>query len=516
MESIKHFITVLGTGNYKPVAYSIENNQAELKEVKFVQEAIIDQIIGKINPNDKITILLTDKSEQENYNSTEKKPTKNDIKIEINNLTSAQKELLINLGLPKDLNSNLTISYITNNEKFKGLKETLIEKGIQENQINPVKIPVGANTQELMDIFSKIYQEISPNEEIYIDVTHSLRNIPIQLLSVLTFAEKLKNINIKGIYYGAFEVGNKEKNVAPIFNLMNFLNIIKWSFAANSFIKFGNIEEIYELVSNEKRKIFTSKEIVSEQEKLQLNNNSNLINALRIITNNIETARGFYKEGHPQVDSKESSIMTSYLIYKKIKNNIFSENKFETEKFTPIEELLSKIDDTVNIFDVKNNLELGIKAVEWAIKFNKIQQGYTALEETCKTLLCNIYGLDEDSQFSRESICKRICSSLYENFKDIKDEQKTRNHVSLQFKNSSKKEFDENPELLNKSLKIIEEIPFKFTTLLSNIGNCRNSINHFGYSNQGKFTSKNLINELKHYNEEFTKFVEELYTSKIK
>jgi len=51
-----------------------------------------------------------------------------------------------------------------------------------------------------MEIFTSVYSEIEFNDEIYVDVTHSLRNIPIIFMSVLNYAKVTKNCTIKGIF----------------------------------------------------------------------------------------------------------------------------------------------------------------------------------------------------------------------------------------------------------------------------------------------------------------------------
>lgn len=93
-------------------------------------------------------------------------------------------------------------------------------------------IPIGANEEELWEIFKNIFETIGQEEELYIDITHSLRNIPIQLLAVISYARAIKNVTVNGIYYGAFEVGKfNEEGVkeAPILNLLTFLDILDWS-----------------------------------------------------------------------------------------------------------------------------------------------------------------------------------------------------------------------------------------------------------------------------------------------
>jgi len=70
-------------------------------------------------------------------------------------------------------------------------------------------------------------------------------------LVVLNYAKVIKNINILGIYYGAFEARDKD-GVAPVFELKEFDRFLEWSYAINSFVKFGDSRQIFDFVYREK------------------------------------------------------------------------------------------------------------------------------------------------------------------------------------------------------------------------------------------------------------------------
>ena len=64
-----------------------------------------------------------------------------------------------------------------------------------------VDIPDGKTNNDIWDIFTKVYDEIEPQDEIYVDVTHSFRSIPIIFMSVLNYAKVTKRCDIKRIFY---------------------------------------------------------------------------------------------------------------------------------------------------------------------------------------------------------------------------------------------------------------------------------------------------------------------------
>ena len=178
----------------------------------------------------------------------------------------------------------------------------------------------------------------------------------------------------------------------------------------------------------------------------------------------------------------------------------------------PMEGLLSRIDESIAGFNVDTNFEMGMATVRWAIDKKNIQQGFTAFEETIKTFLCEYYGLDERSEEDRDHICKNICRELNLNYKNkCKDknisEMEAREGICKEW--IIRKEEEGRMELsCDKKTRIHEmflTIPQELFELIPQIGDRRNSMNHFGFSNLYIFTSKGLEKDLK---QEFEKFVQ--------
>ena len=65
--------------------------------------------------------------------------------------------------------------------------------------------------------FSLTSDVIDEGEEIYFDITHGLRNIPMLVMAILEYAKVTKGILIGGIYYGAFEV-DRLHNISVCFS----------------------------------------------------------------------------------------------------------------------------------------------------------------------------------------------------------------------------------------------------------------------------------------------------------
>ena len=196
----RHFLSVLGTGNYSETNYSLKEKHSY---TKYIQEALLDLVFEELREDDKISIFVTDEARNKNWT-----PEKGD-------------------GLYKILSEKASIC-----------------------ECEPIKIPKGSNDEQLMEMFEIIYDRISENDEVYFDITHGLRNIPMFALTILSYARVLKNIKIGGIYYGAFEV--REYNIAPVFDMTAYMSILDWATSAELMIKYGNANMMQNTYSEHK------------------------------------------------------------------------------------------------------------------------------------------------------------------------------------------------------------------------------------------------------------------------
>lgn len=472
----KHFLTVLGTGNYQDTIYYCEEGKYK---TSFIQEAILQLKISEWKKGDRITVFITEEAKNRNWLNrpyTERE-------LEEANVRGNQ--------LPQ-----IKV----------GLEEILRES--YGDMVQVCMIPVGADEEELWEIFNNIFQVIESEEEIFIDITHALRNIPIQMLAVISYARVIKNVKVNGIYYGAFEVGKFNENKikeAPIFNLLAFLDILDWSQAANEFIRYGNSDQIVDLYNEQKKRI--------ERRQPEL---SKVIMELQNITYGLETSRGYFDKNNPGQYRKGKSIYESYQQYNETFTIMEKKDKKQKEigkqqktLVKPLTPLFDVIDKKIKIFDVNTNLDLGLAAIQWAIENKKTQQGFTALEETMKTFLCNYYGFPEDKELYRDNICKSACIELYNSLKENKGQlsDDSRKMCYEAWKEKKSKYINES-EALVQAEKIFQTIPEEFLDMSHEIGNCRNSMNHFGYSNQGIYSYLDLEKKLEVYYKELQKFME--------
>ena len=138
------------------------------------------------------------------------------------------------------------------------------------------------------------------------------------------------------------------------------------------------------------------------------------------------------------------------------------------EEKIPLKALFHKVGESIQSFVEKDNLGVGLATVEWCIKYDMIQQGYTALEETLKTYICNIYNIDDSLKKNREEKAGKILACL--NIEKEKWIVTAEERLFIEEK--------------------VSELDIKYPNLkgiVSEIIQKRNDINHFGFQSSHSF-----------------------------
>ncbi|MHA1267847.1 MAG: CRISPR-associated DxTHG motif protein [Candidatus Helarchaeota archaeon] len=153
-------ITFLGTNPYLECNYYFEDPIKEFYLTRFVQ----------ISDNSEILFLTTAAAKEQNWE---------DIKFE-------------NGEIRKGLKSEL-----------ERLKNYLENKNKKLPKYHLVDIPEGKSESELWDIFNIITKIVDEDDEIYFDITHSFRSLPM-----FTFFPLITHVSSRGIKLFACDKGN--------------------------------------------------------------------------------------------------------------------------------------------------------------------------------------------------------------------------------------------------------------------------------------------------------------------
>jgi len=346
----KKLLSFLGTNYYIRTIYTIGDSQSTPH--RFIQASLAELICKDWRNEDSIHIFLTKDAEEKNWND----PPKNSEEIK------RQKE------------------YDWENENYKGLSKIFdsLNLPFSREKITPVRVAEGWKEEERWEIFNKIVAQVNDNDEIYFDMTHSFRYLPMLAIIALNYIRVVKkNIKIRGIYYGAFEALGPayqvkvlpiEQRKAPVIDLIGFENLMRWTAGVDRFVGTGDASILSSLVK--------------EKELNEASAEKKLVESMEEFGNIMATCRG-RKIGEGA---------------KAVKNSI-EEFKVSLEKerkpgMSPLVHLLGKIEDKMKGFaddDIKNGLE----AVKWCINHNMTQQGYTILEELIITWLAKEYYKNE-------------------------------------------------------------------------------------------------------------------------
>jgi len=113
-----------------------------------------------------------------------------------------------------------------------------IEEKIGKDKTETVIIPSGKDQKEQEDIFKEVLEEVEKyNEEweIYVDITHAFRSIPVVFFISLFYLKNFYDIKTSKIFYGVFQ--EDKNNRSPVIELTFLLDIIDWFNSVNMFVK---------------------------------------------------------------------------------------------------------------------------------------------------------------------------------------------------------------------------------------------------------------------------------------
>ena len=123
------------------------------------------------------------------------------------------------------------------------------------NNVTFVLIETPKDQDDLWKLFEKIVETVPENDEVIFDITHSFRHIPFMSFLVLLYLQEVKNVKIKGIYYGAFEAGMNGK--VPIFDLSSLLDLAEWLYRVRDLKEYGRGEGLAKLIRRMNARFYT-------------------------------------------------------------------------------------------------------------------------------------------------------------------------------------------------------------------------------------------------------------------
>jgi CRISPR-associated Csx2 family protein len=388
----KIFLSILGTGYYETTRYYFDNYKTNYR-TRFVQEATIKHFCSQWSEEDKIVIFLTEQARQTNWENPAQK--KHNFK-----------------------------------EVYEGLSSIL-----SNFRLSVRDIPNGNSEKEIWEVFDIIFKELNEGDEVYFDITHAFRFLPMLLMVLINYAKLLKNISVKSVTYGNYEAREKHQDgqeYSPVMKITSLSELQDWTIATLMFKETGQTTYLNSLLSDNKE------------------------NAITNFTNEISEVRSL------NIIKGESAIKAKDIIDKTLINNPIFENLKND-----LNAELSKYKNN----DVKNTFH----AVEFCIKHNLTQQGLTILQESIKTYILKEIG---ESDYTDEHKRNAVSGAL------------SINKTALFHIQKKDKLSQEEIDTLNSIAKKVFELPYKKEltdkVYKSLSQGARNDINHAGYREKPK------------------------------
>ena len=437
------FLSFLGTNDYIACNYGLEYNPDEqVRDVRYIQEALVKLFCQSFTETDKVIILTTELSEKQNY-------------YDDGQLNHATKQFdKPNQGLKSRL-SLLRASYL-------------------KAPFEAIRIKEGYSEAEIWEVFDVISQQVLPNDQIYLDVTHAFRYLPMLGVVLADFLRVTKQVTIKGIYYGAFEKLGPASTVkdlpisarnAPILNLLPLVELQRWSTAANNFYQYGVVENLVDL-ANEGIKPILKETKGGDLSSNKIRHFSTLLQRLVI---SIQTNRGKDLMNFDQVGFKTAM------------KDVQQQDIF----IKPLKEIFSLIERKVTRFT--QTKVIWLESAEWCLKHNLIQQGWTQLQEGVLTYLVDeVKRIFDDPFFDSSQVPPRnLLSSVL---------------IIIHFKTPPDDWNKEAKEYADVYTNRLLELPLLlfFAQSYSGMTGVRNDISHGGYKTDAA-TAKKLVDNLETY-----------------
>lgn len=446
----KVFISVLGATFYNECVYGkVDVNTNEVIKytpTRFVQQATLEYLgASEWTANDAAYIFTTRKARENNWNESI---------TEQGHYVQGKWQVDPYIGLEKVI-KEMNLPFMTTN----------------------IDIPDGNGEVEMWKIFSAIFNVIQDGDELYFDLTHSFRYIPMLVLVLGNYAKFLRNVTICSITYGNFEVSkSREDKIAPIVDLMSLTILQDWTFAAADMIRNGNSDRLSELSRNN----YLTQMLRSKKPEKQLTMNENIaegkiknyISALHEMLLDLRLCRlpqilsgGTMKNVNSSLSQAQSQL--------KADNGIDNGNSANANAISIIPPILEKIKGTFDGFSSKEDINNGYLAAKWCCEHQLYQQAITILHENITTDMCQKLGISERIYANRDFAAYYLRESKFGN-EDLKRLTK------------------EDSEKVNKKRKELEPFIKKFQCVAKWIHKKRNTYDHAAMSYEEKKNGNNV------------------------
>lgn len=212
----------------------------------------------------------------------------------------------------------------------------LLQRELAHLVLQPVIVPLGGDQDELWEIFNALNDAVKDGDEIAMDITNGQRSLPFLALLTAAFMKTARDVNVRHILYGAFDVGKSlGAEHAPIFDLSEMLNLLDWSVAADRFMRFGDSADMAKLLIDRSRQIKKAGRYESRI-NAQVEPFEDTAKSLGAVTDALALLRPY--DAMTKIDKLDKNIKQ------------VASASVHDKRFSPLYRLLEKIDDSYSAF----------------------------------------------------------------------------------------------------------------------------------------------------------------------
>lgn len=388
----KVFISFLGIGTYDLTKYQMPNN-GTIHTTQFVQEAILDDTCEGWSNDDKIYIFLTEGAKNKNW--------------------------------------------LNNGDPEYGLQHILKQK-TWEQIIEPVDYD---EKDSVWKIFETVYGKLQVDDEIYFDVTHAFRTIPMFSMVLFNYSRFMLNTSLKRIYYGEYIKGQE---ISPVKDLTDIALLQQYTEVASAMKNFGRVAPIKDVIAS---------------------STSELNDVFKQLSGSIENFDNSLQVNDYKAIEKGKDITG-------LRNSLIAAKR-NKEIPSAFREILTALFGDIEKFNDTSSYRKIEAAINWCIRYKMFQQAYTLGREYILTRLYDLYksknpyledGCNKQKRKETEKYFREYLSSIC----SIKDEDVKQGNYE--------RELGKYPELTDWFLQqtTIKDI----RPCYQELGNKRNIINH--------------------------------------
>lgn len=407
----KVFISVLGTGYYGECVYARDSFTSS--STRFIQHATLEMLTQKGNwtADAHAYVLLTKEARETNWH------------------------------IPGGMRTNMRTKA---DEPYAGL-ESVIEDMNLPFEVSGIDIPMGKNEEEIWQIFDIVYGVLQEGDEVYFDLTHGFRYLPMLVLVLGNYAKFLKRTKVCSITYGNFETRSKD-GIAPIIDITAFSTLQDWTAASADYLRHGDSTLIGICGTQQLTPIL--KETCGKDEAAQ--NMKKLISSLNTFTDDMRFCRGMALIGGKPAADVSCCI-----------------DKVGDQYLKPFRPLLAKVLDTVAGMGANHAANM-IEASAQCYRYGNLQAAITLLEEGIISVFCERHDFQIDDGLKREIVNHAFTKKLY----------------WVMGKQDKYKPLSEDKERLVAVVEQDSWLTDNHVKAFSNLQNFRNDVNHAGMRKQ--------------------------------